>query len=101
MDVIPALQQLTANGTAEQKQLLKAKLAAYLNHLVMHNFPALVQLLYRVDISEKKLKATLAQQPGKDAGWLIAEMLIERQQEKNKTRTFFRFPADDSEEEKW
>jgi hypothetical protein len=64
--------------------------------------PALVQLLYRVDVPEKKLKAVLADHAGEDAGVLMADLMIERQQQKMEARKNFRVKERyDDGEERW
>ena len=40
---------------------LKENLMQYINHLIQNNFEKLVSLLYRIDVSEKKLKQILQQ----------------------------------------
>ncbi len=101
MNVLPLLQDLDPNLSAEQKKALKDRLAIYLNDLLLHDFHALVQLLYRVDVPEKKLKATLKENPTEDAGHLLAELLIQRQLEKKAVKNSFQFPPGESEEERW
>lgn len=101
MDVLPLIQQLLNEpATAEQEQLRK-QLSLYLNDLLLHDFPSLVQLLYMVDVPEQKLKAVLKEKPETDAGSLIADLLIERLRQKRLTKQQYRFPADGSEEERW
>lgn len=75
-------------------------LAGLLNQLIIQDFESLVQLLYRVDVPEKKVRQLLRQQPGTDAGLLLAELLIARQREKAATRKRFKtgdgdIPAED------
>jgi hypothetical protein len=78
------------------------KLQDYLNHLINNDFHYLVQLLYRLDISEKKLKQLLGEQPQQDAGALIASAIVQRQMEKIETRKKFRTqPPPANDEEKW
>ena len=101
MDVFPLLNECTTPLPADRKQELKNTLASYLNELLLHDFPALVQLLYRVDVSEKKLKSVLKENPGVDAGRLLADLLVQRQEEKQAVKNSFRFPTDASEEERW
>jgi hypothetical protein len=101
MDVLPLLNEMASAMPEEKRENLKKNLAACLNELLLHDFAALVQLLYRVDVSEKKLKAVLQDNPGKDAGDLLAGLLLERQQEKIAAKNQFRFPTDASEEERW
>ena len=101
MDVWPLLEDMASTQSVEIRESKRKVLAAYLNELLLHNFAALVQVLYRVDVPEKKVKQVLQENPGKDAGELLADLLIERQQEKAAARKQFRFPTDASEEERW
>ena len=80
----------------------KEKLASYINELISNDFAKLISILYRLDISEKKLKETLASSSA-DAGVLIAEMIVERQLQKLKTRSEFQQnnSEDIPNEEKW
>jgi hypothetical protein len=81
--------------------LFKQKLAVYINDLINCDFEKLIYILYRVDISEKKLKEALASSSA-DAGAFIAEMIIERQMQKVKTRSQYRGENKNiSDEEKW
>src|SRR6185436_12330904 len=64
------------------KQLLAEKI----NELVNTEFQKLISILYRMDISEPKLKQVLKDNPGTNAGIIIAELMIERQAEKIKSR---------------
>jgi hypothetical protein len=54
-----------------------------------------------VDVPEKKLKTVLKENPNEDAGKLIADLMIQRQQEKQVVRSRFRFPTDATDEERW
>lgn len=82
-------------------QELKEMLAKHVNHLLQTNFEQLVNLLYRIDISEKNLKALLAQNPQQDAGDIIAVLIIERQLQKMKSREQYKTKDDFEGEEKW
>ena len=66
--------------------MLREKLASHINHLVQTDFENLVSLLYRIDVSEPKLKYMLKENPGEDAGKIIADLIIERQLQKIKSR---------------
>ena len=79
---------------------LKIALARYINDLINHDFDKLLRLLYKVDVSEKILRANLRQQE-KDAGVVIAEMVIDRQLQKIETRQQFKSNNDIPENEKW
>lgn len=81
---------------------LKIALASKFNELINTDFNYLIQLLYRIDISEKKLKETLNQNKDKDAGKLLAELTIERQLQKIRTRQQYRRSDEDiSDDQKW
>lgn len=81
---------------------LLAELASYINSLIEKDFQKLVTMLYRIDVSEQKLKALLHQHPQEDAGKIIAGLIIERQLQKIKTRQQFKQRDDNfTEEEKW
>jgi len=78
------------------------QLVAFVNELITQDFNQLVTLLYRLDINEKKLKQTLADHPDQNAGELIAKLIVDRQEEKKKSREAFKQKDwESSEEEKW
>jgi hypothetical protein len=58
------------------------QLSAEINQMILTNFESLVQLLYRIDVSEMKLKSILKEQPNEDAGKIIAHLIVERQMQK-------------------
>jgi hypothetical protein len=81
---------------------IKEKMAAYINHLINHDFQQLVMLLYRVDVNESKLRSLLKENRNEHAGSLIAELIIERQLQKIKTRKeYSKKQEDNTSEEKW
>lgn len=79
---------------------LKLFLSGYISHLISNNPDKLVSILSRVDVSEKILKANLQNQE-ENASNVMAQMIIERQMEKIKTRERYRSSDDISEDEKW
>jgi hypothetical protein len=80
---------------------LKEQLAAHINHLINSDFEKLVFYLYRIDVNENKMKALL-QSPHENAGEVIAQIIIDRQLEKQKTKEQFRKKENKTdEEEKW
>jgi len=89
---------LPENISAEQ---LHKELAAYINQLILQNFERLVSLLYRIDVSEEKVKTLLQQNPGDTAGSIIASLIIERQLQKIQSRQQFKTDGNGSEAEKW
>lgn len=81
---------------------LHSQLAIHINQLILHHFEQLVSLLYRIDVSEAKIKSLLSRQSNENAGNIIATLIIERQVEKIKSRRQFRQQNDDFDEvEKW
>ncbi len=81
---------------------LQIQLGAFINQLIQTDFQKLISLLYRIDVSEPKLKQLLHQHPQEDAGKIIAALIIERQVQKIKTRQQFRWRDDNfTGEEKW
>ena len=80
----------------------KQELADKINDLVDTQFQKLVSILYRMDVSETKLKQLLNDNPGTDAGLIIADLMIERQKEKIRTRQqFSKRDENISDEEAW
>lgn len=103
-DLIPSLNlslemDLPGNICREE---LKEKLSFYINYLIEKDFHKLVSILYRIDVSETKLKTLLNDNPGEDARKIIAELIIERQLQKIKTRQQFnQGNSTISDEEAW
>jgi hypothetical protein len=92
------IQIVPAISLEEGKKLLANKI----NTLIESHFKQLVNILYRLDINEIKLRQVLRENTDKDAGDLIAQLVIERQLVKINTRQQFRASTDnESEEEKW
>lgn len=102
-DLIPTIRQsfgidLPDNISFEQ---LKEKLSQHVNHLILNDFQKLVSVLYRIDVSEAKLKYMLKENADKDAGLIIAGLIIERQLQKIKSRQDFRRDSNIKDDDKW
>ena len=76
-------------------------LSDYINQLIDTDFTTLLSLLYRLDISEEKLRASLDAGTGEPAGTMIATMIIERQLQKIESRKRYKTEGDIPEDEKW
>src|SRR5215813_7848141 len=87
--------------TTNSKTKLLQELAVAINHLIQTDFAQLINILYRIDISERTLKETLQQQANEDAGLLIARLIIERQLQKQKVRAQFRSQENIPDDDKW
>jgi hypothetical protein len=72
-----------------------------INYLIVSDFHSLVNILYRMDVSETRIAAALAGFPGTDAAQIIAGLMLERQLQKIKTRKQFNSNEDISGEERW
>ena len=102
---IPLVQQELSGDfnlpvTNDKQQLVQA-LAEGINHLIQTDFARLINMLYRIDISESTLKNTLEQQSDQDAGVLISELIIERQLQKLKMRAQFKPQQNIPDDDKW
>ena len=102
-DLIPILSEamgheLPGNITLEG---LREKIADHVNELIQNDFQKLVNILYRIDINEPRLKLLLKENPNSDAGKIIADLIIERQIQKIRSRREHRKDENISDEEKW
>lgn len=77
------------------------ELAREMNDLIQHDFAALVQILYRMDVSEQKLKNVLADHPQEDAGKLIAALIIERLKMREEMKQYFPRQNNIPDEDRW
>jgi hypothetical protein len=79
------------------------KLAAHVNDLINNNFQELIGLLYRIDVNETKLRKVLKENINDDVGKVIAQLIIERQLQKIKSRQEFSRKNNDfiNDDEKW
>jgi len=95
------LPDLNRQLTAVQEAEMQEQLIQYINHLLVYDFNKLVQILYRVDVSEQKLKELLKANAQTDAATIIAALLIQRQIEKIKTEEAFKPNDNITDEDKW
>ncbi|HXB06841.1 MAG TPA: hypothetical protein VNW04_06995 [Puia sp.] len=79
---------------------LEALLAEKVNRMIQTDFDALVQLLYRIDVNEGRLRGLLQENAGEDAGRVIARLILERQWQKIETRRRYRQDTS-GDEERW
>jgi hypothetical protein len=80
---------------------LCSQLASAIDELLSKDFSRLVNILYRLDVDETKLKNELKKNQHLPAGELIAKLIIEREIEKNKARKNKQQDRNISEDEKW
>lgn len=76
---------------SESYEELERELAEYLDHLLISDYNKLIAILYRIDISQEKAVAALAENAQKEsAGETLARLIINRQLEKVITRRKYR-----------
>ncbi|MBV8327372.1 hypothetical protein [Chryseobacterium sp.] len=75
------------NDTEEK---LFSVISEYLEHIIQTDFNKLLSILYRIDVPEEKVRKALANNKNQSSGRVIAALLIEREQEKIKTRALYR-----------
>lgn len=83
------------------EQLSIDDLANWVNEMILHDFTGLLNVLYRLDVSEAKIRSLLDQMQNEDAGKIIAAIIIERQIQKKKSKEQFTKRFDIPEEDKW
>ncbi len=76
----------------ETYEQLKAWLTERVVNLLLNNMEALLTILYRADVSERKVKEAFSQSDSKLIAPKIAELLINRETEKAKSREKYRKP---------
>lgn len=80
---------------------LRNLLSGHIHQLINSNFNKLISILYRIDVSEIRLRQLLQDNPAEDAGKIIAELMIDRQLQKIKTRKESGNNPDIPDDDKW
>ena len=78
-----------------------SQLISFINDLINKDFNALIQLLYRIDVNEKKLKDLLKQNENADAALIITELIISRQLQKTESKKQFDQKAKTDGDDSW
>lgn len=86
---------------AQIEQLSKAELINAINWLIVNDFEKLVFVLYRIDVSEAKIKSLLNKDNNHFAAPVIADAILERLEEKKVSREKYKQDPSASDEEKW
>ena len=95
---------ISVSNSIEGKPIekIREQLISLINELINKDFHALVQLLYRIDVDEKKIRHYLDTNKNEDSAFILADMIIERQFEKIKSKKHYSKKNDhESDEEKW
>ena len=82
---------IAAGNTLRDKpaEEIREQLIFLVNELLNTDFHALIQLLYRIDVDEEKLKQLMEVHKGIDPASIIADLIIARQLQKIATRQQF------------
>lgn len=99
-DTILDLANTTEEGLVRSPEWYR-RLVEAVNDLVLHDFNGLVQILYRLDVSESKIRQALSGNPGTDAAELIAQLLLKRQLQKLEARKYFSSQPPGDQEREW
>jgi len=95
------IHQLSIAQSADESRQLRIQLELLVNDLLLHDFSGLVHLLYRVDVNEKKLREVLAEQLQTDAAVLISSLILNRLEEKRRSREAFRRTDNIDDNDRW
>jgi hypothetical protein len=88
--------------TVQDHSITKLVLIEKINDLIINDFQKLVSILYRMDVSEIKLQQLLNENPGTNSALIIADLMIQRQAEKIRSRQqFSKRDENISDDEKW
>lgn len=82
-------------------QLNRDELIATVEYLIANNFERLIYALYRIDVSEAKIKSLIETNTSTNTATLIADAIIERQLEKKVAREKYQQPKRESDTELW
>ncbi|MBI1184424.1 hypothetical protein GC194_09140 [bacterium] len=82
------LTNLLPQHEQEAMQALKNQLAQRIAYMIDHDFELLMQVFYRIDLNEQKVKEALALSPNPSEK--LADLVIEREIQKAQTRMKYR-----------
>ncbi|MCA6440530.1 MAG: hypothetical protein ACRC0I_07200 [Sediminibacterium sp.] len=82
-------------------QLSKQELIDTINYLIINDFERLIYALYRIDVSERKIRDLLENRSDINAANLIADAIITRQSEKKIAKEKYKQAPPDTPEDRW
>ncbi|MFN4894026.1 MAG: hypothetical protein ACK5G0_09730 [Bacteroidota bacterium] len=95
-------QLITSIGFELPENNWKIRLVDEIRYLLENDFHKLISILYRMDVSEGRLRGLLQDNPDKDAAELIAAIMLERAAQRQKTKEEFRQQKEENgTEERW
>jgi hypothetical protein len=84
---------------ATSLEKIREALIEKLNFFLDHDFEKLLWILYRVDVSEQKAKAALAEKSDHPPAEVLADLIIQRQLQKAETRLKYRSGMKENEDD--
>ena len=69
---------------------LMGQLIPAIENMLSNNSAKFMNVLYRIDISEKKLNSAISENPSKTIAEIVSRMIIEREMQKVITRKLFK-----------
>ncbi|HMK26958.1 MAG TPA: hypothetical protein VK483_13085 [Chitinophagaceae bacterium] len=99
--LVEIAKELGLSVRKDNSSLNRQLLADKINELLNNDFQKLVSILYRMDVSEIKLKLLLKDNPERDAAKIIADLMIERQVQKMKSKIETKNNNQIPDNEKW
>lgn len=88
--VISSLQKYVEVKDAVSYEQLKEELSITLVYMLLHEMDKLMGILYRIDVSEQKVKDAFAQNNPKLIAPILADLIIERELQKAQHRANFK-----------
>lgn len=86
----------------DSEQAILDALSTAINELILHDQHRLMAILYRIDVSEARIRQWLGQYKGVDASRIIAQLILDREKEKIRTREEWKVKGEDiPEDERW
>jgi len=101
LSIEQVMKEMDTNAKSKTIEEFRIQLVKAVEQLLHNDFPRLIQILYRLDVEEEKLKTELKKHQTGHTADLIADMIIKRQLEKQEMRKRFGGSEHISEEDKW
>ncbi|MBN9292922.1 MAG: hypothetical protein J0G96_02965 [Flavobacteriia bacterium] len=78
------------DGQSIDWEAVQQQLTVFLDEMITVDFNRVLTILYRIDVSEVKVKKALNENPdNKSVGAILAQLIVDRQKEKIKFRQQF------------
>lgn len=85
-DTIQSLQKYVEIESSASYESLLTDLTSVVMYLLLHDMEKLLNILYRIDVNEPKVKAAFAQNDPKMIAPVIARLILEREVQKAESR---------------